>query len=81
MTTREELRLLVDSLPDAAVEELAALGRLLDRQTRYSAVEEVTAPDEVVIVRELLLDDGTEAEYTLEEAKEELAARRRTRGS
>jgi hypothetical protein len=80
MRAREELRLLVDSLPDAAVEELAAIGRLLDRQARYSAVEEVTTPEEFAIVREALLDDGTEADYTLEEAKEELAARRRTRG-
>ena len=49
-----------DSLPDGAVEELGAIGRLLDHQTRYSIVEEVTAPDEIALVREALLDDWTE---------------------
>lgn len=81
MTAREELRLLADSLPEPAVEELAALGRMLDHQTRHGTVEEVADPEEVAIVREALHDDGTEAEFTLDQAKEELAMRRRARGA
>ena len=81
MTARDELRLLADRVPEPAVEELAEIGRLLARQVRYGEVEEVTASEEVAIVREALRDDGTEAEYSVEQAREELAARRHARGA
>lgn len=81
MTARDELRLLADRLPEPVVRELTEIGRLLDRQVQDGEVEEVIAPEEAAIVREALRDDGTETKYSVEQAKDELAARRRARGA
>jgi|GEM_PF-1718312 hypothetical protein len=79
LTARDELRLLAERLPESVIEELAAIGRLLEQQTRCGDIEDVTDPEEIAIVREALLDGGSGVEFTLQQAKEELVARRPVR--
>ena len=74
---RDELRRLSESLPDAAVEELANVGRVLERQIAAGEVEDVTDPEEVKIVLGGLHDAPDEPELTPEQAKAYLNARRR----
>jgi hypothetical protein len=47
-TARDELRRLSESLPDAAVEELADVCRVLERQIAAGEVEDVTDAEEVL---------------------------------
>jgi len=68
-TARDELRRLSESLPDAAVEELADVGRVLERQIAAGEVEDVTDPEEVKIVLGALHDTPGEPELTPEQAK------------
>ena len=79
VTARDELRRLAESLPDAAVEELADVGRVLERQVAAGEVEDVTDPEEAKIVLGVLHDTHDEPELTPEQAKAYLDERRRRR--
>ena len=74
---RDELRRLSESLPDAAVEELANVGRVLERQIAAGEVEDVTDPEEVKIVLDALHDTPDGSELTPEQSKAYLDERRR----
>ena len=76
-TARDELRRLSESLPDAVVEELADVGRILERQIAAGEVEDVTDPEEVKIVLGALHDKPDEPELTPEQAKAYLDERRK----
>ncbi len=76
-TARDELRRLAESLPEAAVEELADVGRVLERQLAAGEVEDVTDPEETKIVLEALRETPDEPELTPEQAKAYLDERRR----
>ena len=76
-TARDELRRLSESLPDAAVEELADIGRVLERQVAAGEVEDVSDPEEVEIVLGALHDAPDESELTPEQAKSYLDERRK----
>ncbi len=76
-TARDELRRLSESLPDAVVEELADVGRVLERQIAAGEIENVTDPEEVKIVLGALNDTPGEPELTPEQAKAYLDERRR----
>ena len=76
-TAHDELRRLSESLPEAAVEELADVGRVLERQIAAGEVEDVTDPEEVKIVLGALHDTPKESEVTSEQAKAYLDERRR----
>ncbi len=77
VTARDELRRLSESLPDAAVEELADVGRVLERQIAAGEVEDVTDPEEAKIVLGALQDTPDEPELTAEQAKAYLDERRK----
>ncbi len=70
-TARDELRRLAESLPEAAAEELADVGRVLERQIAAGEVEDVTDPEEATIVLGALHDTPDELELliTPEQAK------------
>jgi len=68
-TAHDELRRLSESLPDGAVEELADVGCVLERQIGAGEVEDVTDPEEVKIVLGALHDTPDEPELTPEQAK------------
>lgn len=76
-TARDELRRLAGSLPDAVAEELADVGRVLERQVAAGQVEEVTDDEEAKIVLEALADNPDESELTPEQAKTYLEKRQR----
>ena len=76
-TARDELRRLLESLPDAAVEELASVGRALERQIAAGDIEDVSDPEEIDIVLGALHDRPDEPELTPEQAKSHLDARRK----
>ncbi len=76
-TARDELRRLAESLPEAAVEELADVGRVLERQIVAGEVEDVTDPEEAKIVLGALHDRPAEPELTPERAKAYLDQRRK----
>jgi len=76
-TARDELRRLAESLPDPAVEELADVGRVLERQIAAGEVENVTDPEEAKIVLGALHDTPDEPELTPEQAKAYLDQRRK----
>lgn len=76
-TARDELRRLAESLPDAVAEELADVGRVLERQVAAGDIEEVTDPEEARIVLEALADNRDEPELTPEQAKAYLEKRQR----
>jgi len=75
-TAREELHRLADVLPAQAVEELAEVGRVLERQAGAGEIEEVTDPEEAEIVRQALDDTASERDLAPEEAKAYLDQRR-----
>ncbi len=76
-TARDELRRLSESLPDAAAEELADVGRVLERQIAAGEVEDVTDPEEAKIVLGALHDTPDEPELTPGQAKAYLDERRK----
>lgn len=76
---RAELHQLAESLPEAAAEELAAVGHLLSQKAQPGDVEEVSDPEEIAIVQAALRDPGTADEFTPEQVLAELAARRQRR--
>jgi hypothetical protein len=76
-TARDELRRLSESLPDEAVEELASVGRALERQIAAGHVEDVSDPEEVDVVLGALHDTPDEPELTPGEAKSYLNERRK----
>ncbi len=76
-TARDELCRLAESLPEAAAEELADVGRVLERQIAAGEVEDVTDPEEATIVLGALHDTPDELELTPEQAKAYLDERRK----
>lgn len=78
-TAREALHELAEALPEAAAEELAAIGQELLQHWPIEGVREVEDADELAIVLDALNDDGTEPELTVDEAKAYLAELRRRR--